>query len=265
MMLVKYASKNQNMNMDPVQLVADVTSLVLPKTSEHGLRLLTEYHFPLPTNIEADALGIRQVLASLCDQAIRHAQRGNVVLLLAYDAGTAQLKFCIRDRANAGPSQQARELFDLFERAARYGADLVYRKVNDASGEYILSVPATTTGQVSMIENAEQLAARQQLVPLPSALADEGPEFDEVIDQFVYKLPEMLAAIEAAYLAGEYRRVFELVHNLKGMGGGFGYPQLTELAVQIESLSDNANYADIASLIAALHKLVHRIRAARTF
>lgn len=114
-----------------------------------------------------------------------------------------------------------------------------------------------------MIEDYDQSARQQPQSPLPSTLANQGPEFDRIIDQFVHKLPELLVAIENAYLAGEYTKVFELVHNLKGMGGGFGYPQLTDLAMQIESAAQVGDYQGIAPMIAALFSLARRIRAAR--
>lgn len=114
-----------------------------------------------------------------------------------------------------------------------------------------------------MGEDAEEPARHEKITPLPSALANEGPELDEVIDQFVRKLPGLLAAIETAYLAGEYRNVIGLAHNLKGMGGGFGYPQLSERARQIETLCDNGDYRAIAAVIADLHHLARCIRAGR--
>lgn len=114
----------------------------------------------------------------------------------------------------------------------------------------------------SMVEDAEQFAKQEQVTPLFSELANNGSEFDEIIDAFVGNLPELLTAIEATFRAGEYRKLAELAHNLKGLGGGFGYPQLTRLAAQIESLLIAQEYPDILPIISELYLLLQRIQLA---
>jgi HPt (histidine-containing phosphotransfer) domain-containing protein len=51
------------------------------------------------------------------------------------------------------------------------------------------------------------------------------------------------------------------VHNLKGMGGNFGYPQLSELAERLERQLAAGNYPAIESMLLELEGLVRRISA----
>ena len=49
------------------------------------------------------------------------------------------------------------------------------------------------------------------------------------------------------------------VHELKGMGGGFGYPMLTELAGRIESQIKNQNSDAVETLLDELAGVCLRI------
>lgn len=96
--------------------------------------------------------------------------------------------------------------------------------------------------------------------PLHSELADQGPEFVDIVNQFVAKLPEQIDAISHAYHAGDWDSLHQLVHNLKGTGGGFGFPQLTEQAIEIEKLLTAQDYPAIEPIIALLYRLLQRIQ-----
>ncbi|MEJ2390818.1 MAG: response regulator [Gammaproteobacteria bacterium] len=98
--------------------------------------------------------------------------------------------------------------------------------------------------------------------PLVSELSGQGPDFVEIVRQFVNKLPEQLASIEMAYQENDREKLCEIVHNLKGMGGGFGYPQLTEKAIEIERCLNPDDNSSVGPLIASLQELMQRIQVA---
>ena len=101
----------------------------------------------------------------------------------------------------------------------------------------------------------------QALTPLNSRLCEEVPEFGDLVNQFIGKLPELIAKIDDAYYGQEWQRFIEAVHNLKGMGGGFGFPQLTEHAAAIEKLHALQDEVGIQHHIGELHHLLLRIQA----
>lgn len=97
--------------------------------------------------------------------------------------------------------------------------------------------------------------------PLYSSLMEQAPEFGEILHQFVNKLPELIFTIETAYRSQDWQELMKVTHNLKGMGGGFGYPQLTEQAVEIERYLIQGEYLQIDQAIVALQNLSERIQA----
>jgi len=101
----------------------------------------------------------------------------------------------------------------------------------------------------------------EQIEPLHSVLSEEGPEFADIVRQFIVKLPDAINTIETTYHARDWQTFREAVHNLKGMGGGFGFPQLTEHSAEIENLLNQDAYTAIAPVIAELQHLARRIQA----
>jgi CheY-like chemotaxis protein len=126
-----------------------------------------------------------------------------------------------------------------------------------------LAMPLTRDSLYRVL--AQYLALREPaqtgIEPLYSELAAQGPEFVDIVNQFVAKLPEQIDAISHAYHANDWDSLHRLVHNLKGTGGGFGFLPLTEQAVEIEKLLTARDYAGIEAVIGVLRCLLQRIQA----
>ena len=137
----------------------------------------------------------------------------------------------------------------------------------DAGCNDFLTKPITRERLYQMLaqylnDTAQQLQPEPVNVePLYSILSEQEPEFVDIVNQFVAKLPDQIATIDAAFYANDWEKFREAVHNLKGMGGGFGFPQLTEDAAEIEKLLNQQDYAAIAPIITALQQLLQRIQA----
>ena len=71
-------------------------------------------------------------------------------------------------------------------------------------------------------------------VTIDSEFASD-PELAEVLDQFVAGLTSPLAAMRNAFENDHMSEVIRLAHQLKGAGGSYGYPMLSDLAKVIES------------------------------
>ena len=61
------------------------------------------------------------------------------------------------------------------------------------------------------------------------------PDMLEIVREFAAELPARIAKLEAHAAAGQLRELQTLAHQLKGAGGGYGFPQITELAASLES------------------------------
>jgi HPt (histidine-containing phosphotransfer) domain-containing protein len=64
---------------------------------------------------------------------------------------------------------------------------------------------------------------------------ENDPDMLEIVREFAAELPARIAKLETHLAAGELRELQTLAHQLKGAGGGYGFPQITELAASLES------------------------------
>jgi len=84
-----------------------------------------------------------------------------------------------------------------------------------------------------------------------SDFADD-PDLAGIIEQFVAGLPSRLEEMRGAAANGDYERLRRLAHQLKGAGGSYGYPMLTDAA---RTLEDAARDGDIESGNLAMNRL----------
>ncbi len=86
---------------------------------------------------------------------------------------------------------------------------------------------------------------------IQSEFADD-PDMVAVINDFVARLPLTLAAMSDALANNIHEELRRLAHQLKGSGGGYGYPSLTEKAREVE---DAAKADDMETARLALNEL----------
>ncbi|MEM8875243.1 MAG: CHASE domain-containing protein [Planctomycetota bacterium] len=112
------------------------------------------------------------------------------------------------------------------------------------------------------IRHADLIAelARHLGTPVPpklhSELADD-PLMAELIAQYVSELPEHVDQLLNGLDAGDLETVRVTLHQLKGSGGGYGFPQITEAAAHAEQCVIN-NAGDMA---AAVHSVINIIES----
>lgn len=86
-----------------------------------------------------------------------------------------------------------------------------------------------------------------------SELADDE-DMHELIREFVLALPARTVMMRDLASAREHESLRAIAHQLKGAGGGYGYPAITQAAARLESdivagASETAVLASMASLI----------------
>lgn len=97
--------------------------------------------------------------------------------------------------------------------------------------------------------------------PLRSALLQEDPSFYELVQEFVESLPTRLNEFHAAYQKRDFTMLKTLAHRLKGAGGSFGYPQITQVAAEMELAFKQQQTAGIDEWIGQLEELLSAARA----
>ena len=81
----------------------------------------------------------------------------------------------------------------------------------------------------------------------------------EIVREFVSELPDRVAALEACVESGDMAKLQTLAHQLKGAGGGYGFPQITEAAARLES--DLKGGAEVGAIKDSLGLLVEVLSA----
>jgi CheY-like chemotaxis protein/HPt (histidine-containing phosphotransfer) domain-containing protein len=85
----------------------------------------------------------------------------------------------------------------------------------------------------------------------------------ELVVAFVGRLPAQAAAFRHAFEGGDLATLHVLAHRMKGAGGSFGFPTLTEAADALErAISESAPHEVIAARVEELASQCERARAA---
>ena len=86
----------------------------------------------------------------------------------------------------------------------------------------------------------------------------------DLLTDFINELSNMLTHIKISFVNEEWQTMCAVMHDLKGMGGGFGYPQLSELAEKLEDELKNENYPAVQGLLNKLEIMCQRIKLGNT-
>ena len=94
-----------------------------------------------------------------------------------------------------------------------------------------------------------------------SELLREDSSFADVVMQFVEGLQGQLDSIEEAVNAADFDSLQESAHQLKGSGGGYGYPILSRQAAELEKHASKGALDDCFVAFDELRKLCDRVVA----
>jgi signal transduction histidine kinase/CheY-like chemotaxis protein len=108
---------------------------------------------------------------------------------------------------------------------------------------------------------AETQVEKQNVEPLLSTLMEEGDHFFDLILKFVEKLPGYLTNINQAYSSADWESLSINSHDLKGVCANYGFPQLSEIASNIELDVINERFDRIASSIEKMKVLQVQVKS----
>ena len=97
--------------------------------------------------------------------------------------------------------------------------------------------------------------------PILSTLMEKEPEYADLVKQFISRLPGIINEFVTAFNKKDWIELKSVAHQLKGVGGGYGFPMLTEVAADIGVQLNKENYREIDVLIKKLQGFGIRICA----
>ncbi len=139
------------------------------------------------------------------------------------------------------------------ERCLQMGCnDFITKPVNrgdlcEVVGKYLLK---------SEISDATESA---KIVPLISIMLESEPDFMSILGGFVKNLGVSINELRQADQDKRWDDLKFIVHQIKGLGGGYGYPMMTDLAAKIEFQIVSKNYHEVSVLLDELYMLYERI------
>ncbi|HEY2587462.1 MAG TPA: ATP-binding protein, partial [Tepidisphaeraceae bacterium] len=150
---------------------------------------------------------------------------------------------------------------------------LVRSRIQSATADAERSAVAHAASQQTVPPPAEPPRPAQSAAPQPTAPASasggdtllsqfrDDPDMAAVIQDFVNGLPAQVAKIQGLMEGSNLVELRRTVHQLKGAGGGYGFPQITEFALNAENeLKASAADALTADLRGRVDELVGLIR-----
>ena len=86
-----------------------------------------------------------------------------------------------------------------------------------------------------------------------------SPRFLAIVERFKQKLPVMVIELSEAVRMENWDQVQEKSHDLKGIGGAMGFPQITEIARQMNGQVRDKDYEQVTLTFAELEKQCQNI------
>lgn len=92
-----------------------------------------------------------------------------------------------------------------------------------------------------------------------SELVREDPSFADIVVQFVENLSQRITTLEKAIDAADFEALRIAAHQLKGSGGGYGYPTLSDQAAKLEREAKKRALSDCVNSVEQLKRLCERV------
>jgi HPt (histidine-containing phosphotransfer) domain-containing protein len=103
------------------------------------------------------------------------------------------------------------------------------------------------------VSNVDGTATPTRLV---SHLLVEEEDLRDIVEEFVNGLSDRLGELKSAHEALDWELLRTLAHRLKGAGGSYGYPAISELGKTMEDEFKSHRANDIAGLMKRFEQLI---------
>jgi signal transduction histidine kinase/CheY-like chemotaxis protein len=102
----------------PLQMIADVNSLMHVRASAKGLALRVEFHTSIPESIQTDPTRVRQILLNLIGNAIKFTEIGEIKLVVSFLPGDRpMMQYDVIDMGVGITENDSQNLFQQFSQA----------------------------------------------------------------------------------------------------------------------------------------------------
>lgn len=93
---------------------------------------------------------------------------------------------------------------------------------------------------------------------------ESDPAIAKILHVFLDSLPGMLSDLRYALQGGDAATMASLAHQLKGAGGGYGYPTVSDVSAQLEQMAKDEDWELIATTLVRLESICAAVLRGRT-
>ena len=102
-------------------------------------------------------------------------------------------------------------------------------------------------------------SSKSEGMPLFSTLPTQNRAYREIVEEFIPRLHEQLAALQQALKKHDFAELGQLAHWLKGAAGTVGFPMFTQPAKQLMECVKAQRYEGIEKIVAEIQELGRRV------
>jgi HPt (histidine-containing phosphotransfer) domain-containing protein len=84
-------------------------------------------------------------------------------------------------------------------------------------------------------------------------------DLEDLIPGFLENRRKDVLSLHEALVSGDIRAIQSIGHNLKGVGGGYGFPEISEIGAQIEACAKQNDASGIRQHLARLEDYLVRV------
>jgi signal transduction histidine kinase/CheY-like chemotaxis protein len=133
-----------------------------------------------------------------------------------------------------------------------------------AGAREFLTKPIDRKAFYAMLQNYLDAAKPAETEPTKKQTSSDLDGIEDLIELYIESLPEACGRIERLLHAKDWDGLRFEIHQLKGTGGAFGFPEITEQCKEIESKMKNKEYDEATQLISGFHLTCGSIVAANS-
>jgi len=100
--------------------------------------------------------------------------------------------------------------------------------------------------------------------PLYSSIMAYDEDYQKLVNSFIDELRPTANKISEYYSDEDWDALTDIIHQLKGLGGGYGFPEITEVSAKIGFQLASRNFPEVGKLLDELLYIVERIELGRT-
>ncbi|MDH3859029.1 MAG: Hpt domain-containing protein, partial [Gammaproteobacteria bacterium] len=174
--------------------------------------------------------------------------------------------------------EPARELEQLAQHQDDSNLPQVIQQLHSINERLVTDAKPGAQADAGTSERASELRTEQQVPALKqvptksvdddpvnnsekiySSLPTSNPKFHKIIEKFVVRLKDQMAALDSAWNERDYAELNRLGHWLKGSAGSLGFGEFIEPARELEQFASDQDDASLPGAIQALHSIHARL------